>query len=41
MIHDAPKRFETLLSTIKDTPAVVLCIVDVFDLRGSLLENLR
>lgn len=41
--HDllTPERFETLLSTIKDSPAVVLCIVDVFDLKGSLLANLK
>ena len=36
-----PERFEGLLSTIKDTPAVVLCLVDIFDLRGSLLSNLK
>lgn len=36
-----PDRFEGLLSTIKDTPAVVLCLVDIFDLRGSLLSNLK
>ena len=36
-----PERFETLLSTIKETEAVVLCIVDLFDLQGSLLANLK
>lgn len=36
-----PERFESLLTTIKDTPSVVLCIVDIFDLRGSILTNLR
>jgi ribosome biogenesis GTPase A len=36
-----PERFEGLLSSIKDTEAVVLCIIDVFDLQGSLLANLR
>eukprot|EP01032_Pedospumella_encystans_P012834 gene12834-14817_t len=36
-----PERFESLLTTIKDTPSVVLCIVDIFDLRGSILPNLR
>lgn len=36
-----PERFESLLSTIKETEAVVLCIVDVFDLRGSMLQNLK
>ena len=36
-----PERFETLLSAIKETEAVVLCIVDLFDLQGSLLANLK
>jgi len=36
-----PERFEKLLSSIKDTEAVVLCIVDIFDLKGSLLRNLK
>jgi ribosome biogenesis GTPase A len=36
-----PERFEKLLSSIKDTPATVLCIVDIFDLHGSLLKNLK
>mmetsp|Transcript_15461 Transcript_15461/g.25871 ORF Transcript_15461/g.25871 Transcript_15461/m.25871 type:complete len:949 (-) Transcript_15461:68-2914(-) len=36
-----PERFETLLKGIKEKPAVVLCLVDIFDLRGSLLSNLR
>jgi hypothetical protein len=36
-----PERFERLLSSIKDTEAVVLCIVDIFDLKGSLLRNLK
>lgn len=36
-----PERFEKLLGTIKDTPSVVLCLVDIFDLRGSILKNLR
>jgi ribosome biogenesis GTPase A len=36
-----PERFERLLSSIKDTPATVLCIVDIFDLHGSLLKNLK
>lgn len=36
-----PERFESLLTTVKDSPAVVLCLVDMFDLRGSLLPNLR
>jgi ribosome biogenesis GTPase A len=31
----------TPFTTIKDTPSVVLCIVDIFDLRGSILPNLR
>lgn len=36
-----PERFESLLKTIKDSPAVVLCIIDVFDLQGSILNNLK
>jgi hypothetical protein len=36
-----PERFENLLSCIRETEAVVLCIVDVFDLKGSLLANLK
>ena len=36
-----PERFENLLSCIRETEAVVLCIVDVFDLKGSLLKNLK
>ena len=37
-----PERFELLLSTIKDTSSVVLCIIDLFDLKGSLLlPNLK
>ena len=36
-----PERFETLLECIRETETVVLCIVDVFDLKGSLLPNLR
>lgn len=36
-----PERFETLLSGIRNEKAVVLCIIDIFDLRGSLLANLK
>jgi len=36
-----PERFEKLLSGIKNTPSVVLCLVDIFDLRGSILRNLK
>lgn len=36
-----PQRFEDLLSNIKDTKSVVLSIVDIFDLEGSILRNLR
>jgi hypothetical protein len=36
-----PERFEKLLKGIKDTPSVVLCLVDIFDLRGSILRNLK
>lgn len=36
-----PERFELLLGGIKDTDAVVLCLMDIFDLHGSLLANLK
>jgi ribosome biogenesis GTPase A len=36
-----PDRFQSLLSVIKDSKAVVLCIIDIFDLKGSLLANLK
>ena len=36
-----PERFQYLLGAIKQTEAVVLCIVDIFDLQGSLLPNLK
>ena len=36
-----PERFESLLTQIRETQAVVLCIVDIFDLEGSLLRNLK
>jgi hypothetical protein len=36
-----PERFESLLSNIKDTETVVLCIVDIFDLQGSVVRNLK
>ena len=36
-----PEHFVNLLSNIKEQKAVVLCIVDVFDLEGSILKNLR
>jgi ribosome biogenesis GTPase A len=36
-----PERFQSLLGTIKESEAVVLCIVDMFDLQGSLLKNLK
>lgn len=36
-----PERFQTLLGSIKDTEGVVLCIVDMFDIQGSLLPSLR
>jgi ribosome biogenesis GTPase A len=37
----SPGHFQSLLKPISDTKAVVMCIVDVFDLQGSLLSNLR
>eukprot|EP01038_Epipyxis_sp_PR26KG_P007291 gene7291-9933_t len=41
--HDllTPARFETLLSSIRNTTGVVLCIIDIFDIQGSLLKNLK
>ena len=36
-----PERFEALLSSIKETKTVVACIVDIFDLKGSILRNLK
>ena len=36
-----PERFQSLLAVIKDSKAVVLCIIDIFDLKGSLLANLK
>ena len=36
-----PISFVSISPGIKETSAVVLCIVDVFDLKGSLLANLR
>jgi ribosome biogenesis GTPase A len=36
-----PERFESLLSNIKNTKSVVLCLVDIFDLSGSLVKNLK
>jgi hypothetical protein len=36
-----PGRFVKLLSGVKTKPCVVLCLVDVFDLQGSLLTDLK
>jgi len=36
-----PQYFEQLLTSIKTTPAVVLCLIDIFDLQGSILKNLK
>jgi hypothetical protein len=36
-----PQRFETLLSSIKESKTIVTCIVDIFDLQGSILKNLK
>jgi ribosome biogenesis GTPase A len=36
-----PARFEELLGAVRESDAVVLCLVDLFDLQGSLLENLK
>jgi ribosome biogenesis GTPase A len=41
--HDllTPEHFEILLSNIKNIKTVVLCLVDIFDLEGSILSNLK
>jgi ribosome biogenesis GTPase A len=41
--HDllTPEHFQNLLAGIRDTNAVVLCLVDLFDLEGSILKNLK
>ena len=36
-----PERFESLISVIRENKGVVLCIVDIFDLEGSILQNLK
>lgn len=36
-----PERFESLLDDIKTTESVVLCIIDIFDIQGSVIKNLR
>jgi ribosome biogenesis GTPase A len=36
-----PERFEKLLKVIRESKGVVLCFVDIFDLEGSILRNLR
>ena len=37
----APEKFDEVLSIAKDSSAVILCLVDVFDLTGSMLTNLK
>lgn len=37
----SPQRFEQLLQVVQETNCIVLCIVDLFDLQGSLLRNLK
>lgn len=37
----SPERFEHALQAVKDMDTVVLCLVDVFDLTGSVLRGLR
>lgn len=41
--HDllTPEHFQNLLSSVRETDAVVLCLVDLFDLEGSILKNLK
>ena len=36
-----PERFETLLGSIKNMETVVLSIVDIFDIQGSVVPNLK
>ena len=36
-----PEKFEDLLHTISDTSTVILLVIDLFDLQGSLLSNLK
>lgn len=36
-----PQRFETLLSSIAKSETVVLCLVDIFDVQGSVVKNLK
>eukprot|EP01039_Chlorochromonas_danica_P003222 gene3222-3528_t len=36
-----PERFEALLGSIKNMKTVVLSVVDIFDLEGSVLNNLK
>lgn len=36
-----PERFEALLGSIKNMKTVVLSVVDIFDLEGSVLSNLK
>ena len=36
-----PTRFQELLTGIKETKSVVLCLVDLFDIEGSIVPNLK
>ena len=36
-----PERFESLLGAVRSSEAVVLCLIDLFDLQGSVLPNLK
>jgi ribosome biogenesis GTPase A len=36
-----PARFQHLLGGIKDSKSVVLCLVDLFDVEGSIVNNLK
>jgi ribosome biogenesis GTPase A len=36
-----PTKFENLLKIIQDQSCVVLCLVDIFDLEGSIVPNLK
>ena len=35
------EKFKQVISVAKDAPCVVLCLIDVFDLSGSILTNLK
>jgi 30S ribosome assembly GTPase len=36
-----PEKFQDLLSVIRESTCVVLCLVDIFDLEGSIVPNIK